>query len=286
MASPTKISVVTPCYNSAQTIRETIESVLKQDYAHFEHIVMDGGSTDGTLEILKRYPHLQVESGKDEGHYHAMNKGIERASGEVVAILNADDYYLPGAFQKVARAIEDHPDWDGAFGDVVFVDGEGREIYHRKEALFDYDTLRFAFGYIAHPALFIRKSIYEKLGAYRHKAFKNLCDYDFVLRMGKAGCRIGLIPEFLVCFRYHQFGQSLDKRIIQNFDREMFVLKREHGCPDGLLGKAFYAYGHARRQGQKLLYRRTCDLIPARWILRRHVKDRTTFSSNIGLDKL
>jgi hypothetical protein len=78
----------------------------------------------------------------------------------------------------------------------------------------------------------------------------------------------------------------LDKRIIQNFDREMFQLKRAHGCPEGLMGKASYAYGHARRQFQKLFYRGTCDLIPARWILRRHVKEKTTFSSNIGLDKL
>jgi glycosyltransferase involved in cell wall biosynthesis len=286
MAAELKISVVTPCFNSAQTIRETIKSVLKQNYPRFEHIVMDGGSTDGTLDILRTYPHLLVESGKDEGHYHAMNKGIARATGDVVAILNADDYYLPGTLQRVGDALARHPEWDGVFGDVVFVDGQGREMYHRQEACFDYDTLRYAFGYIAHPALFIKKSTYERIGAYRHKLFKNLCDYDLVLRMAQADCRIGLIPEFLVCFRYHEFGQSLDKRIIQNFDREMFQLKREHGCPGGWLGRVFYAYGHARRQWQKLRHRRTCDLIPARWILRRYVKETTTFSSNLGLEQV
>jgi GT2 family glycosyltransferase len=238
------------------------------------------------LDIVRSYPHLKWVSEKDEGHYHAMNKGIDRATGEVVGILNADDYYEPGALAKVARAMAEHPEWDGLFGDFIFVDGAGREMYRRQEALFDYDTLRFAFGYICHPALFVRKSVYTRLGGYRHRDYKNLCDYDFVLRMGRAGCRIGVLPEFLVNFRYHNFGQSLDRRIIRNFDREMWQLKVEHGCPGGLLGRVVYVYGHARRQLQKLYYRRTCDLIPARWRLRRHMKERTTFSSNIGLDKL
>jgi hypothetical protein len=94
------------------------------------------------------------------------------------------------------------------------------------------------------------------------------------------------VPEFLANFRYHEYGQSLDKRIVKNFDREMFLLKREHGCPAGLLGRIVYVYGHARRQMQKLIYRGTCDFIPARWILRKHFRAKTTFSSNIGLDKL
>src|SRR5881398_410088 len=96
-----KISVVTPSLNSIHTIQETIESVLNQNYPNLEHIVIDGGSTDGTVEILKKYPHLIWISEKDEGHYHAMNKGVERATGEVVAILNADDRYRAGALRKV-----------------------------------------------------------------------------------------------------------------------------------------------------------------------------------------
>jgi GT2 family glycosyltransferase len=215
-----------------------------------------------------------------------MNKGIERATGQVVAVLNADDCYRPGALRHVADAFRAHPEWDGLFGDVVFIDGQGREVYRRKEALFDYDTLRFGFGYICHPTLFVKKAIFQKLGGFRHKHFKNLCDYDFVLRLGRAGCKIGALPYFLADFRYHDFGQSLDKRIVNNFDREMHIIRHEHGCPEGLMGKVYYAYGHARRQLQKPFYRGTCDLIPARWILRKYFKERTTFSSNIGLDKL
>ena len=97
---------------------------------------------------------------------------------------------------------------------------------------------------------------------------------------------VGVLPHYVAKFRYHEFGQSLDKRIVSNFDREMTQLKKEHGCPDGMLGKLFYLYGHSRRQMQKLFYRGTCDLVPARWQLRKHFREKTTFSSNIGLDKL
>src|SRR5215471_807201 len=99
MSQSPRISVITPSFNSLHTIRETIESVRSSDYANWEHIVMDGGSTDGTVELLKQYPHLIWVSEKDEGHYHAMNKGIARASGDVVNILNADDCFRPGALK-------------------------------------------------------------------------------------------------------------------------------------------------------------------------------------------
>src|SRR5580658_5298290 len=101
MSGSLKISVVTPSFNSASTLREPLESVRRQDYPHVEHIVMDGGSTDGTLAILKEYPHLQWVSEKDEGHFHAMNKGVLRATGDIVYILNADDCVRPGVFLAV-----------------------------------------------------------------------------------------------------------------------------------------------------------------------------------------
>src|SRR5690348_12967350 len=98
MTDSLKISIVTPTFNGIVTLKETIESVLRQDYSNWEHIVIDGGSTDGTLDLLRSYPHLQWNSEKDEGHYDAMNKGVARATGDVIAILNADDTYLPGTF--------------------------------------------------------------------------------------------------------------------------------------------------------------------------------------------
>ena len=203
-----RISVVTPTFNSSHTLRETIESVVQQNYPNYEHLVMDGGSTDGTLDILREYPHLNWISEKDEGHYHAMNKGILKASGEVVNILNSDDCYRPGALLAVGKAFAAHPEWDGLFGDVVYVDGQSREIFRREEALWDYNVLRFGVAYVVHPTLFVRKSVHDRLGLFRHKQFLNCCDYDLLLRLGKANCIIGHVPEFLINYRFHSYGQS------------------------------------------------------------------------------
>lgn len=287
MAVLPKISVVTPSFNSLSTIRDTIESVRTQDYPHWEHIVMDGGSTDGTLNVLKEYPHLIWASEKDEGHYHAMNKGIERATGEVVNILNSDDCYRAGALRKVAEAFESNPQWDGLFGDIVYVDGPGREIYRREEAVFDYDVLRFGgVCYVIHQTLFVKKTIHDRLGLYRHKDFLNCCDFDFILSLGRARCRIGHVPQLLVNYRYHEHGQSADRRVTNNMAREGLIIMKAHGYPDGLLGKAFQIYYRGKRQFQKLRHRGTCDLISGRWILKKHMREKTNFSSNIDLDKL
>ena len=130
MAEFPRISIITPSFNSVSTVGETIGSVLAQDSKNWEHIVVDGGSRDGTVELLKKYPHLHWNSEKDEGHFQAMNKGIARATGEVIVILNADDCFRAGALRAVAEAFQKNPSWDALFGDVVYVDGKGRKIYH------------------------------------------------------------------------------------------------------------------------------------------------------------
>ncbi len=286
MSDHPTISVVTPCFNSATTIRKTIESVRRQGFAALEHIVIDGGSTDGTLEVLRSYSHLQWISEKDEGHYHAMNKGLARASGEFVVILNADDCFREGTLRVVARAFKDHPTWDALFGDVIFVDEQEREIYRRAEALYDYRVLLYGVDYICHQTLFVSRAVHERLGDYRHKEFLNSADYEFKLRLGRAGCRVGHVPQYLVDYRYHTQGQSADLRVTRNMIREAVLIKREYGNPGGWLGRCLKVCYKAKRQAQKLLYRGRCDLIPGTWKLKPHMRERTDFSSNIGLDKL
>jgi glycosyltransferase involved in cell wall biosynthesis len=287
MSARPKISIVTPTFNSIATLRETIESVLVQDYKNWEHIIIDGGSTDGTLDLLRSYPHLQWISEKDQGHYHAMNKGIERASGDVIAILNADDCYRDGTLFKVATAFVENPEWDALFGDIVYVDGQSREIFRREEAGYDYDVLRFGnVCYVIHPTLFVKKAIYERLGAYRYDKFLNCCDVDFILRLGQYGCKIGHIPQLLANYRMHQFGQSADRRVAENSRREHLAVRMEHGFPLGIAGKFLELFAKSKRQFQKLFYRRKLDLISGKWFLRKHLRDKTTFSSNIGIDKL
>src|SRR5688572_28993516 len=117
MLSHPKISVITPCFNSIGTLRETFESVAAQRYPNLEHLVIDGGSTDGTVELLKHTPGITWLSEKDTGIYDAMNKGIRRATGDIIGILNSDDRYSQGALMKVAQAFAAHPDWGALFGD-------------------------------------------------------------------------------------------------------------------------------------------------------------------------
>lgn len=287
MSELPKISVITPSFNSIHTIGDTIESVRSQDYPNWEHLVIDGGSSDGTVDLLKRYPHLVWVSEKDEGHYHAMNKGILKAGGEIVNILNADDCYRPGALRAVAEAFARHPDWDALFGDIVYVDGEGREIYRREEACYDYKVLvHSGVCYVIHQTLFVRKSTHDRLGLYRHKEFINTCDFEFILRLGQTGCKVGHVPCLLVNYRYHEHGQSADLRVTRNMAREGAIISRAHGRKDGLRGRINRVVYRLKRQGQKLVYRGRCDLIPGGWILRRHMKEQTSFTSNIDLKKL
>jgi glycosyltransferase involved in cell wall biosynthesis len=286
MAEPITLSIVTPSFNSIHTFRETLESVATQDYPHVEHIVVDGGSTDGTLELLKRYPRLRWVSEKDEGHYHAMNKGISMATGHAVGILNADDCYCEGILAKVAAAFQAHAEWDALFGDFIFVDGAGREIYRREEACWDPQIIRFGFGLALHQALFVRKATYERLGLLRHKDFKNACDMEFLTRMAQAKSRVGHIREYVVRYRYHQFGQSADKRIVANMAQETARIRREYGVPGGWVGRLLCHYARAKRQVEKLVLLGKCDLVPGRWLLRKHMRERTEFTSNIQLDKL
>lgn len=287
MSSGPKISIVTPTFNSVTTLPETIESVQGQDYKNWEHIVIDGGSTDGTVDLLADYPHLQWTSEPDEGHYHAMNKGIERASGEIVAILNADDCYRHDTLGEVATAFEKNPTWDALFTDVIYIDGDGDEIFRREEAGYDYNILRFGnVCYVVHPTLFVRKETHEKLGVYRYDKYLNCCDVDFILRLGQAGCQVGHIPLPLVKYRLHEHGQSADRRVAENTRREYLAIRRDHGLPDGMRGKFVEVVARLKRQFQKLVYRGKLDLIPGKRFLKSHMRDKTSFSSNIGVDKL
>jgi len=287
MAEPPKITIVTPTFNGIATLRETIESVLAQDYKNWEHIVIDGGSTDGTVDLLRTYPHLQWVSEKDRGHYHAMNKGIDRASGDIVAILNADDCYREGTLSKVAEAFENNPTWDALFGDVVYVDEQSREIFRREEAGYDYDVLRFgSVCYVIHPTLFVKKSIYARLGAYQYEKYLNCCDVDFILRLGREKCRVGHIRQLLANYRLHEHGQSADRRVLRNMRKEYLAIRREHGVPEGVAGKVLAGYARIKRQCQKLWHRGKLDPIPGKWFLRKHMRDQTSFGSNIGIDKL
>jgi glycosyltransferase involved in cell wall biosynthesis len=281
-----KISVITVCYNSERTIQQTIESVESQAYPNLEHIIVDGASKDRTLEIVRQYQHLLWSSEKDTGIYDAMNKGIRRATGDVVVMLNSDDCFREGALLKVGQAFQQNPDWNGLFGDIVFVDAESKEIFRRAEAVFDYDVLRFSkVCYVIHPTLFLKKSVHDRLGLYAAENYVNCADYDLILKIGRAGLKIGHVPAYLVNFRYHNHGQSADLRVMANVARESLKLMKEHGFPGGFKGDVISLYYRSKRQLQKFVYRGKFDLVPGHVHLKKHMREKTEFSSNVGVSK-
>lgn len=251
-----------------------------------EHIVYDGGSTDKTLEILKKYKHLSWISEKDEGHYHAMHKGVIASKGKYFSILNGDDCFTNGSLKAISDALLENPNWDGLFGDVRYIDQNGTELFKREEACYDYDVLRYDIGYIIHPTFFLSKEMYKELGGFRYKLFKNCADIDLIVRCGAAKAKIGHINRIIINYRFHQFGQSADSRIQNNTKREYAQIQAEHGKASGYLGMIQKIVFKAKRQFQKLIFRGKLDIIPGGFFIKKITKEKCVFSSNLGLDNL
>jgi hypothetical protein len=181
---------------------------------------------------------------------------------------------------RVGRAFQENPSWEALFGDIIYVDRKGDEIFRREETRFDYDMLRFGVSHVIHPTFFVRKVLHERFGLYRSNEFVNCGDFDFMMTLGKAKCRIGHIPEYLAKFRYHEYGQSSDLRVMKNMARESERIMREHGNPGGLQGTLMKQFYRFKRQGLKLMIRGKCDLVPGSWKLKRFMREATQFTSN------
>ena len=182
-----KISIITVSFNSASTIRDTFESILQQDYTDYEYIVVDGKSKDETVDIIKEYePRFQGKmrwiSEKDSGLYDAMNKGIKMAAGDVVGILNSDDFFsAPDILSTVAAGFED-PSTDAIYGDVIYVrpDNLNHVIRHYSSGSFKRWKMRIGLM-PAHPTFYAKKSLFDQLGLYRTD-YKIAADFDLLLR--------------------------------------------------------------------------------------------------------
>lgn len=182
-----KISIITATYNSATTVRDTIESVLRQTYKDYEYIIKDGGSKDDTLEICKGYEsrfegRMRIISASDKGIYDAMNKGIEAATGDVVGLLNSDDFYTsPDVLQKISESFNMN-DIDAVYGDIHFVKDEDltKCVRYYSSELFERKWMRFGFM-PAHPSFYCKRSIYEKYG-YFDTSYKIAADFESLLR--------------------------------------------------------------------------------------------------------
>ncbi len=220
------VSIVTPTYNMAKYLTETIESVLAQDYPNIEYIVVDGASTDGSLEILERYQgRLRYFSEPDRGPADAAAKGFRQARGEIFAWLNADDTYLPGAVLQGVQYLEAHPETDVVYGEGWWIDESGAKIGRYPTVPFDPKILERE-CFICQPAAFIRAEAYRRCGL--DPAITQAFDYDLWIRMAKAGIRFAAIPDYLANSRMHAGAKTLRER--ENvFDASMGLLKRHYG---------------------------------------------------------
>ncbi len=220
------VTIVTPSYNMARYLPETIESVLGQDYPRIEYIVIDGGSTDDSLAILERYQgRLQYFSGPDRGPSDAIFQGFRRASGQILAWLNADDTLLPGAVSRAVDFLEQHADVDVMYGEGWWIDAAGAVIRRYPSLPFDARTLQ-ADCFICQPAAFLRASAYRRCELDPNQTWS--FDYDLWIRMAKAGMRFAFLPEYLAGSRMHSGAMTIQQRS-KVFHISMALLKRHYG---------------------------------------------------------
>jgi len=220
MNSNLKISVITVSFNSQNTLRQTIESVLSQNYDNVEFILIDGGSTDWTLDIINNYKDRInfFVSEPDKGIYDAMNKGIIAASGDVIGILNSDDFYTDEAIIKKVSDKFHESTCDAVYGDLLYVKSmDASKIFrYWKSGSFSVKKLRKGWM-LPHPTFFVKKSVYEKYGLYNTQ-FNSASDYDMILRLlYKYKMKVEYIPSILVKMRMGgASNSSIQNRIRAN----------------------------------------------------------------------
>ena len=197
-----KISIITVCFNSEKTIEDTIQSVLSQNYPDIEYIIVDGASTDSTLNIIDKYSNkiTTVISESDNGIYDAMNKGVKASTGDVVGILNSDDIYANENI--ISLVVKNIKDTDATYGNLDYVESDDVSKVTRRWCSKVYSEGMFLKGWMPpHPTFFVRKSIYNKLGLYSLE-LKSAADYELMLRfIHKHKIKLAFIDEVLVKMR-------------------------------------------------------------------------------------
>lgn len=219
-----KISVVTVTYNSDKYIKNTLDSILNQQEYLYEYWIIDGGSKDNTIDIVKSYipsfkGKLKYISEKDNGIYDAMNKGISLSTGNVIGIVNSDDYYNEFTLSKVFDAFSKKTDLGCLFSDAISIDLQGKEIGLLKASI---DGLKYGMA-LLHPTCFIRSSVYKKIGLY-NTCFKIAADYDFGMRMKNHAIKMKKCSYPLTKFR--DGGASVKNQRIGM--KDTFMIQKEY----------------------------------------------------------
>ena len=199
-----KISIITSTYNSAATIRDTLESVRSQDYPDVEHIIIDGLSLDNTLKIVRLFPHVNcIVSEKDKGIYDAMNKGIKTSSGDIIGILNSDDFYVDNqVLSDIVTLFKADPGLQCVYADLNYVDTQNTSKIIRKWKSGEFFENSFKLGWMPpHPTFFVKKSVYNQYGVF-NLDMGTAADYELMLRfLEKYKCKVAYLPRIIINMR-------------------------------------------------------------------------------------
>ncbi|MGB8194354.1 MAG: glycosyltransferase family 2 protein [Chitinophagaceae bacterium] len=231
-----KVSIITVTYNSAATLKDTLDSVKRQDYSDIEHILVDGGSKDDTVSIIQSYPHVaKYVSERDKGLYDAINKGILMSTGDVIGILNSDDFFPHD--QVISRMVAHFKkeNVDAVFGDIAFVRPANLQRIVRLYSSRKFHPRKFAYGYMpAHPSFYVKRSFYEQYGLYKLD-YKIAADYELLMRfMNGKGMKYSYHPEIMV---YMRTGGVSNKNILSRYtlNKEIIRACRENGVRTNML---------------------------------------------------
>ena len=254
---PPRLTVITPSYNQGAFIERTLRSVLDQGYPDLEYLVIDGGSTDDSVEIIERYADRLAwwTSESDDGQTDALNKGLARATGDIVTYVNSDDYYLPGAFDKAVSALEAHPEAEWAVGASRFVDADGGFIatwQARPPGRHRHLWMLLPWS-APQPSSFWRRKVFEELGPFR-RDMHYVFDTEFALRLAYAGHRPAIVDDELAVRVVHPEAKSWDRTPFER-EQERFV---------ELFGPSLTPYERARMQLSRAAMRAGVPRLTAR----------------------
>ena len=225
------VSIITPAYNRASYLDETIQSVLNQDYPSIEYIVLDDGSTDNTREVLEKYTgRLIWETHPNMGETRTVNKGWSMAHGEIVAVVNSDDPLLPGAVSETVAFMQAHPDILVAYPDWDMIEPDSKVRQHIQ--VFEYDYLYMLRRHYCTPGpgAFIRRKAFE-LTEMRDPEFRYVADFEYWLRLGLYG-KFARIPKTLATWRVHPDAASLSHRGVAMADEHIRLMEKFYSRPD------------------------------------------------------
>ena len=219
-----KISIITPSLNQGKFLEETILSVLNQNYPNLEYVIIDGGSTDNSVAIIKRYQkHLTYWiSEQDNGQADAINKGFEKTTGDIINWINSDDLLAAGSLNSLTKEIRKNPNADFYFGDYLIIDKNGRELFSRKTPPYNFNTLFYGRQLSSQPAVFFKRNILESIG-YLDESLDFCMDTEFWIRAAQMGAKFHQIKSLLGISRMHGESKTTRMQKILHEEHKMVV---------------------------------------------------------------